>query len=380
MKRGNLVALTIVLFLLIFLLAILSERVMNGPPGTEPTREDLKQAELQDLQEYKPVGGIPFRSQSLGFSSISNYTSQEDTFASLEIARNNSDYILVVSRVNWLVYFNGWENKSDPEFEKLVMWKAIANYYGLDLYVAIDVLESGDRKLIDQSIPWDKSFANPNVRAAVKSYAKKVVTEINPPYLTVGMEINTYAGANPEDYENFVTLFDETYLFVKMLNVKIGPTLQYEELTDCGTDIENQYDLIDDFYMADFIGLSSYARFCFNSFSEIPEDYYSRIRQHTQKSLIIGESGWPTNSTLFPSTELDQKLFLNFLLLETNKLNMDLVIWWFMHDCYDPVCLVSYDPNQFFISSGLIESSGQPKESWAVWREYYRRSKLSANE
>jgi len=59
---------------------------------------------------------------------------------------------------------------------------------------------------------------------------------------------------------------------------------------------------------------------------------------------------------------------------------MDLVIWWFMHDCYDTICLTGYDPNQFFISSGLIESSGQPKESWAVWREYYRRSKLSANE
>lgn len=320
-------------------------------------------------------GETPLNVQYFGFSSLSNFTSPEDTAASLEIARANSDYILIISKVNWSEYYDGWENKSDAKFEELEVWKIIADYYGLKLYVMIDVLESRDRKLIDQSIPWaDKSFANSNVRSAIKNYAKKVATNITPDYLTIGMEINTYASSHPEDFANFVSLFDESYSFVKSSNIKVGPTIQYEQMTNCSNE-GDQYSLLGNFSNADFIGISTYPRICFESFANVPADYYSRISQHTQKPLIIGESGWPTNSSTFPSTEQDQKQYLSFLLSESNKMKMDLVIWWFMHDCYDPVCLNGYDENQFFISSGILKSDGGAKEAWAEWQSNYVKIK-----
>jgi len=143
-------------------------------------------------------------------------------------------------------------------------------------------------------------------------------------------------------------------------------------LSNCSEEEGTQFELLDYFSGSDFIGLSSYPRICFDEFVDIPEDYYSRVREHTAMSLVISESGWPTNSTYY-STEEEQELFLNFLLEETNELEAELLIWWFMHDCYDPLCLDAYDSEQFFISSGLLNSDGSAKEVWDDWRRYYNR-------
>ncbi|MFH1290922.1 MAG: hypothetical protein ABIH92_05980 [Nanoarchaeota archaeon] len=358
----------------LLLVVVFQDEVMNGPPikisdSTKQKRMDSFEAEPEFERE------LVTRSQYLGFLSVTNFTTEEDTTASLEIARDNADYLMRVSDVNWDAYVGGWEDVIDEKFDELILWKQIADFYGLDFYVNIDVLEGMDRSQIDQSIPWeDKSFANPNVRAAFKNYAKRVAVEIQPEYLTLGLEMNTYEAAEPGDYENFLSLYDETFEFIKQVQpgIKIGTTFQYEQLSDCGDEAEGQYYLLDYFSESDFIGLSTYPRICFENFEDIPGDYYSRVREHTATPLVISESGWPTNSTYYSTAE-EQELFLRFLLEETNELEAELLIWWFMHDCYDDDCLFAYGSGQFFISSGLLNSDGSAKLAWDDWQEFYGR-------
>ncbi|MFH1290318.1 MAG: hypothetical protein ABIH92_02820 [Nanoarchaeota archaeon] len=319
----------------------------------------------------EPIQPNPFRSQYLGFSSVFNSTEQRDIMVSFEIAGENSDYLMIVTPINWSQYVDGWEGVDDSKFDELERWVLIAGAYDLRLYISIDPLESGDRTQIDQDIPWeDKSFENPDVRAAFSNFAKRVAVELEPDYLTLGMEINTYYGANPEDFENFVSLYGETYDFVKQGDIKIGPTFQYDEMSDCGVGWD--YEVVGEFDdYSDFLSLTTYPRICFNNLEEIPENYYSRIGEYSSKPIVIGESGWPTNSSVFPSSEEEQEEFLNFLLEETNKLDVELVIWWFMHDWVHG----GYDEYNYFGSMGLLNSDGSSKLSWDDWQEYHGREK-----
>ncbi|MBU0467358.1 MAG: hypothetical protein KJ718_00745 [Nanoarchaeota archaeon] len=217
----------LIVVLVVILVVVGSQNeIMKGPPT------EISASKGTGSFKAEPELESTTRSQYLGFLSVTNFTNQSDLFASLEIASENADYLMFVSNVNWSQYTEGWGGGVDDSlFDELMLWKNISDIYGFDFYVNINVLEGTDRSLIDQSIPWDdKSFANPLVREAFKNYAKRVAVEIQPEYLTLGMEVNTYAADNSWDYENFLSLYDETFEFIKQdsLEIKIGTTFQYD--------------------------------------------------------------------------------------------------------------------------------------------------------
>jgi hypothetical protein len=307
----------------------------------------------------------PTRKMYLGFSSILNTTdNQNDAIASYDIAAQNSEYLMISTNVNWTGYLLGWQNVGeDSIFNSAKLFDYIARIYGLKIYVSIDPLEGTDRSRIDQSIPYeDKNFANEDVRISYKNFVQRVVSELNPDYLTLGLEVNTYYNSNPADFENFVSLYNETYDLVKQPGMKIAPSFQWDEVKH-----NSEYVVFDYFKdKSDYMGLSTYPRVNYATPQDIPIDYYSSISQYTNKPIVITESGWPTDSTAFPSSEEAQAEFLDFLLTEMDQLNTELVVWWFMHDWE----YGGYPGSDFFKSMGLLKSDGLAKQAWSIWKEW----------
>ncbi len=79
---------------------------------------------------------------------------------------------------------------------------------------------------------WEPSFANPDVRAAFGNFTLWIMREFEPRYLGLASEINTYIDAHPEDGQDYLSLYEETYDRVKaeFPETQIFVTFQWDDL------------------------------------------------------------------------------------------------------------------------------------------------------
>ncbi len=111
----------------------------------------------------------------------------------------------------------------------------LAHQNGLEVLFVVDPFNGLNRREF-QGLPsgWEASFANPKVRSSFSNYTLRIVQEFHPKYLGLASEINTYNDTHPEDFPNYLTLYNEVYARVKAVapDTIIFVTFQWEELNN----------------------------------------------------------------------------------------------------------------------------------------------------
>jgi hypothetical protein len=185
-------------------------------------------------------------------------------------------------------------------------------------------------------------------------------------------EINTYINKHPEDADNFISLYNETYDAVKQVspNTSVLVTFQFESLSGTNGDIP-RWEIINQFEpKLDLVGITTYPGFWFETPFAISPTYYSQITNYTSKPIIIAESGWPSGGEAsFHGSVINQKDFLNQVVTLTKDIDVRLWIWWFLHD------YAGEGVSEYFKTMGLRISSGEEKESWVTWQTIYNQMK-----
>ncbi|NOT00717.1 MAG: VCBS repeat-containing protein [Phycisphaerales bacterium] len=219
----------------------------------------------------------------------------------------------------------------------------------------------------------DQTFASAGVR---ESYMTEVVQRVlwyRPRYVCLAMEINAYFEQQPDDFENFLSLFIELRDAIKGIlpDTLVFVSFQYEQLLGRWGGLGDQtihdphWNLIEMFEpYQDAVALSSYPLVSFipTQFSDpdlLPADYYSRILDFTDKPIIFSELGWSPSAT-FGSSTADQAEFLTRFDELTRDMNLLLVNYFFWTDT------TGFGP--FFDSLGLVDLQGKPREAFDVWR------------
>ena len=220
------------------------------------------------------------------------------------------------------------------------------------------------------------SFGDKQVRQALANCTIRIAKDYKPEYLALGNEINGYFKHHPEDVANSLSLYKEIYAAVKEVSpaTRMTISLQYELLT--GTfDGTPQWKLLDQFGAhLDVLAISTYPSPYFGDPGSIPDDYYTQLSRHGKQPVIVVESGWQTrgNKKLGASPE-NQDRFLSRFVELTADLDLDLWIWWFLHDW------AGEGYPDFFKSMGLRTSNGTEKPSWQTWQEIHSRQLTSGN-
>jgi len=253
---------------------------------------------------------------------------------------------------------------SPSDQQSLAFIDGLAKRAGLQTFTVIDPL-GNDRTGLDPDLAkLGKTFADPAVRQAYQDLAVKVAHDYQPVYLSLGSEINTYLSRNQADASNFVSLINETVPLVKQASPQsiVTASVQYEELA--GKAGAAEWSVLDNLNSLDAIAFTTYPSPFFPTPADLPADYYSQIRQHTQKPLLIAESGWPTDG---------QVDFINRLPALTKDLNLGLWIWWFPYDWSQG----GYA--QVFTTMGLHQADGTPKPGWPAWQAIHNWPRLNVN-
>ena len=198
--------------------------------------------------------------------------------------------------------------------------------------------------------------SNPEFRILWVDEARKIAEEFQPEYLSLGNEINDYFYYNPNDLENYLTLFDEAYSAIKQAspNTQVMVVFSYTHLID-----NNQWNLFDRFQRADIIGLTTYPWKHFSDPEEIDGHYYSRLNQYIKKPVAFTEIGWAGNET-------EQAEFLVRFLELTKDMDTEMVNWLFLHEIeLEGIGKSVFSPESTTIA--LKKVDGTKKEIYDVW-------------
>lgn len=214
------------------------------------------------------------------------------------------------------------------------------------------------------------SCSEEGFRSAFKDEAVKIASMFRPPYLALGIEVNSYYEFRPEDFDSFVSLYKEAYAAVKKVcpATKVFPTFHYGILLTPLARKEKgpTWFLIEKFLPdLDLVAVTSYPSSLFSRPEEIPAGYYRQIAQaFPGRKIAFSELGWKTDPKVDDS-EKKQAEFLARFLEEIEGLDVEFVVWTLLHDIAPSATGPLATPGNAF--AGLRRNDGTPKEIWDSW-------------
>ena len=240
---------------------------------------------------------------------------------------------------------------------------ALSDQQGLDPIVVVTYFTQGTGELV-------RSLNETNRQAYVDG-AVQFVEAYEPSYIGFGIEVNSFWMNSEEGYQSFVDLFGEVYPLVKEASpeTKVFTVFQLERMKGLhgglfgGTNDEglSQWELLDDFPEADALAFTTYPCLIHMDPSEMPEDYYTEILDHTSKEVLIAESGWFREGPEgWESDEGEQAEFVHALFDLTEELDPSVIIWSFLYDQG-----VQYP----FDTMGLLDLDEAHLQPWQAWTE-----------
>lgn len=324
-----------------------------------------------------------------GFFPTPPEVSLESVFEHIKVMGRHADVSLVQESIPWTDFVDD----IDVESQKITDMKnartlSLAN--NLDSIYIVDPLNGLNRREF-MGLPddWEASFGNPDVRSAYVNFTLRILREFKPRYLGLASEINTYMESHPEDAENFLSLYQDTYTTIKAESpeTQVFVTFQWEQLNNLGG-FENagahnqiQWDQIEIFEpQLDLWVISSYPFIAFRTGAEIPADYYIPLLSRTDKPLAVAEGGFISKQTgQLPGNPQDQVDYLNaihsqlgerldfWIYLLLSDLNEDSYARFFRQQGIKENDITTLG---FFVNVGLLEKDGTPKPALHVWDSF----------
>jgi hypothetical protein len=240
---------------------------------------------------------------------------------------------------------------------------ALSDQQGLDTIVVVTYFTQGTGELVR---PLNESNRQAYIDGAVE-----FVESYEPSYIGFGIEVNSFWMNSDEGYGDFVGLFEEVYPLVKEAspNTKVFTVFQLERMKGLhgglfggvNDDGLSQWGLLDDFPDADIFAFTTYPCLIHNEPSEMPDDYYTEILDHTSKEVLIIESGWFRDGPEgWESDEGEQAEFVRALFDLTEELDPSVIVWSFLYD---------QDVEYPFDSMGLLDVDEACLQPWEAWVE-----------
>jgi hypothetical protein len=304
----------------------------------------------------------------------------------------HGDVVLLQQNIPWEAFTSSMDAES-REITDIHNQYILAHQNGLEVIFIVDPLNGLNRREF-QGLPsgWQADFANPQVRAAYRNFTLRIVREFHPRYLGLASEINTYQDTHPEDFTNFLSLYNETFNLVKAEapETQIFVTFQWEELNNLipsvaqGTPYSVNWDQLEQFEPSlDLWVISSYPFVIFPSGAEIPPDYYTPLLSRTSKPLAVAEGGYSSTPVgSFPGDPQSQMDYLNAIHSQIGGKRLTFWIYLLLNDFdLDSYARLMHQNGQksedintlaMFASVGLTGSDRIPKPGMATWDSFRR--------
>jgi len=331
-----------------------------------------KAASPSPVQQELQIG-LP-RPFELGLSSFPPESTESAYEKTFELAGEAGEIVLIQRTPPWKEFLPGGSLSRDTENVTRTE-VLLAEENNLQIFLGIDPTDPADRgKLNLPEEMQGKGFGDEDVRLAFIAYVKYVTLNYKPRYLAIGLEVNMYYREQPDDFDNFVSLYQEAYDEVKRISPDtfVFPTFQLEEmlslLSPSATNAQ-QWQLLKRFEgKMDVMALTTYPSFVFDKPEAIPTNYLGQVGKYTNLPVAIAAAGYssgPGRDGLNEGSEGQQASFLRWLIAQASQLKMPFVVWNLITDPVE----ATPPPFDLYNNIGLRRADGSAKPAWDFWVE-----------
>jgi hypothetical protein len=247
--------------------------------------------------------------------------------------------------------------------------KAAAKQHGHEVFLSVSMLNGGRERLaattrvtLDGKVETDDSssercydFARAPDREAKEraflAYLDFMLALFEPRYLNLAIEVNLFIEKCPEATPGLIALIDRAYAHVKLArpSLPVFPSFQLDHLYGYAKDscpdptrrdacFERLYGQIKDI-RRDRFAMSSYPFLNeIGQLAALPADWFERAPRRGGERGLIAETGWPSTAmiarssvgclTVFDFDETDSAAYLERVLRDATRLQLELVTWW----------------------------------------------------
>ena len=251
-------------------------------------------------------------------------------------------------------------------------WQEMARQEGSGPRVVAGLASTYDYvPLIEVTVQSGGRLLRPLNESNKQMYLESIVafaTEYTPPYLGLGIEINSVYENSPEEFDEFAEFYNSVYNAVKDVSPQtaVFTVFQLEKMkghtlwSDESADSNNTQWFLLDRFQTDLYAFTSYPGLVYRDPSDIPVDYYHEIADHVSKPVAFTELGWHCEESPvgWESSLVEQAEFVNIFFRLSENLDMEIVVWSFL---YDPETI---EP---FRSMGLRNEDGSARPAWDTW-------------
>jgi hypothetical protein len=296
---------------------------------------------------------------------------QKALIASVEVAARHSEVFSLWTMAPWPEEWAGFYARPSLEQRQAVLrqyaQRHLAPIFNLNFWTVVPEPGRGLalKLVLPADLPPETTMASAAFRQRWLAHVTRLAREFQPVFLSLGNEIDSfyhYGPAQARDFDHYATLVAESYDAIKAVSprTRVLVIFRYEEMA-----AKKGFDLIKKFKKIDLFGFTTYPDLRkFPSPAAIPSDYYRPIADRVGPvPVAFTEIGWAT----VPGDaegERHQAEFLRWFLRETRSLNLEMVIWPFLHDLAPPE---KKAPRSSYL--GLQDYYGQPKPAWSLWQK-----------
>lgn len=292
-----------------------------------------------------------------------------DAFIKAEAA---TDVLLLQDPFNYIDFVNE-EIPNSLRMQDEQGKKSLVDATGLLVYYGMDTIKQ--RMALGTEV--GDSSSDPSVRTAFRRGALYYLQLYQPQFMALGIEVNYYYIAEPEDFENYVSLYKETYDEIKKISprTKVFVTFQYEALQGLQDGFSEHWDILDKFRdKLDYLAISTHPYYpkgeIFSSSADLPPDYFSKLQQKSVKPIIIAETSWSSFPEIDGSEE-EQLEYLDIVIGNADRMDMPLIVWINLFDTdYEKLMEAAGLPasvGEGFSGIGMLSTSGVPKLVYSKW-------------
>lgn len=232
----------------------------------------------------------------------------------------------------------------------------------------------------------NKSFNSQEVIKAYKNYCHRIIDAIQPDYFAFGIEINGAFLKNTKQYEDYLEFADNIYNSLKASYADIPILLTFQDQSFNKDNAELLQITSELMEYSDMIAVSTYP-FWFYEFPKrdanpklFSNDWLAEMRQVAPgKPFAVSETGYCAENLKLKDYGVDikgssewQKEYVQKVLVESNRLNADFVIWFIYRD-YDLLESKLPDPTiglKIWKDTGLQNGMGVSRPSHGIWNTW----------